>query len=103
AGSVSPGAEHRDEVARLGAWQRRVIGETIERGAQATHDTRLFLWRGIEPRGDGDGIIAPHHCAEVARSGELVMETAVGNEEHRPVALFSIHDAGQVNTRLAHE
>src|SRR5690606_15586737 len=41
AGAVGPRAEDRDEVADLGTGQQRLVGEPVERRAQAADDIRL--------------------------------------------------------------
>src|SRR5690606_19934159 len=81
AGAVGPRAEDRDEVADLGTGQQRLVGEPVERRAQAADDIRLFDRLRTVPAGDRRRVIAPHDSAEVARSGELVVQAAVGDQE----------------------
>ena len=64
--AVGAGAEHRDEVAGLGPRHHDVVGEPVERRAQAADDRHLLLGLGAETAGDRDRIVAAHDLAEIA-------------------------------------
>jgi hypothetical protein len=49
------------------------------------------------------GIVAAHHGAEIARSGKLVMQAAIGDEEHLAVADLAVDDPRQIDARLANQ
>ena len=68
--AVGAGAEDGDQVADLGARQHHLVGEQVERGAQAAGDGHLLVRLGAEAAGDGDGIVAAQQLAEIAARGE---------------------------------
>jgi hypothetical protein len=95
--AVGAGLEDGDEIARFGARRHDVVGETVERRAQAADDADLLLRLGAEAAGDRHRIVATDDLAEIARSGELVMHAAVGDEEGLAVALLAIEDPGEID------
>ena len=74
-------------------------GEPIERGAERTGDSRGFLRLFTHMAGDGDGIVALHHHAEIARSGEMMMHAAVGDQEQLSPALLAVENPRQIDSR----
>src|SRR3546814_10536143 len=70
--------------------------------SQAADHAGFLLRRRIEAAGDGERVIAAHHGAEVARGGELVVQPAVGNKEHLPVAFLPVDDPRQVDRSEEH-
>ena len=87
----------------LRAGQMRLVGEPVERRAQATDHIHDLVWLGFEAAGDGNGIVAPHHGSEIPRRGELVMQPAIGNQIGLAVAILAVDDACQVNSCFANE
>ena len=102
-GSVGAGAEDRDEVAGLAMRHQRLIGEPVERRAEATDDVHFLVGLGGELAGDRSGIVAAYDRAEVARRGELVVQAAVGDQVNRSMAHLPVDDAREVNTGFADE
>src|SRR3712207_8466428 len=54
----------------LGPWHHDVIGQPVERSAEAADDGDFLLPLGRETVGDGDGIVAADHLAEIAGGGD---------------------------------
>jgi hypothetical protein len=99
--AVGAGEEDGDQVADLGAWRHDVVGEPVERRAEAASDRDLLLGRRAEPAGDRHRIVAAYHLAEIARGGELMVHAAVGDQEGLAVAELAVDDPGQIDARLA--
>src|SRR3954453_6398202 len=75
--TIGAGEEDGDDVADFGAGQHDVIGQPVERRAQAADDARFLLRRRAEAGRDGDRDVAADDLAEIARGGELVVHAVV--------------------------
>src|SRR5690606_11122423 len=102
-GSVGSRAEDRHEIAFLRTRQLSLVGEAVERSAEAADDRGLLRRRRVESRRDRRRVIAPDHGAEVARGGKLVVQPAVGDEENLPMAFLAVDDPRQVHASFPDE
>jgi len=100
AGAIGPGAEDRDQIADIGARKLGLVGKPVQRGAKAADDRRSLFGRCAEFRGDGSRIVTADNCAEIARGRELVVQSAVGDEEDLAMAFLPVDDPGQIDPRF---
>ena len=101
--SISAGQEDGDKVTGLRTRHHDVIGESIERRAEAADNIGFFARGLVHPPGQSHRIIAAHDLAEIARCGELMMHAAIGDQKDLAVAFLSIEDPGEIDARLAHQ
>ena len=80
--SVGTRLEHDDEIAGLRFGQVHPVGQKVERRAKRSDDGRDLPPRAFDAIADFHRIVLADHLAEVARCGEMVMQAAVGHEEH---------------------
>jgi hypothetical protein len=59
--------------------------------------------RSAAPRlvADGDRVVLAHHLAEIARRRQVVVQPAVGHQEHLAARDLAVDDAGDIHARLA--
>src|SRR5215472_1186835 len=98
---VSAGLEDDHEIADLGLRQFRLVGQEVERGAEATDDARCLGCGRAHAIADRDRVVAPDHLAEIPRRRELMVETAIGHEKNLAARDFPVDDARDIEATLA--
>lgn len=99
AAAIGAGEEQRDQIPDKGSRKRDLVGQPVERGAQAADNRHGFQARAV-PACVGDRIVAPDDGAEIARGRQLVVKAAVGDEEGLAAGLLAIDDAAQVDAAV---
>src|SRR3954447_25335153 len=95
--AVGSGEEDGDQVADVGPGQHDVVGEPVERRAETADHAGLLLRRSVEAGGDRDREVAAHDLSEIARRRELVVHSAVGDEEGLAVTHLPVDYPGQID------
>src|SRR5512143_2126244 len=81
-------------------WEPCLVGQTVERRAQAANHRGFFFDRRLVARSDRDGIVAAHHRSEVAACGELVMQATIRDEKNLTMARFTIDYPREIYARF---
>src|SRR5688572_7707452 len=87
--AIGAGHEDGDQIADPGARRHDVIGKPVEWRAKTADDADFLLGRLAEAACDRRRIVAAHDLTEIARCRELVVHSAVDDQEGLAVALLA--------------
>src|SRR5689334_760211 len=97
---IGTGLENDNQVSLLGHRELRAICKEIERRAKWSHHRGDFE-RTASLRRDQNRIVLSEHLTEVAGSGEVVMQAAIGDQEDLPARDLPIDHPADIYARLA--
>src|SRR5580765_5328933 len=101
--TVSTRLEHDDEVADPGLRHLHAVGEKVERRAQRPDHVHDLTLLPDDPVTHDYGIVLAYDLSEVAGRGQVLVQAAVGYQEHLAARNLAVEDTAGIDSRLAHE
>src|SRR5882672_4153936 len=92
--------QHDHEITDISLGQVHAIGEQIQRRAQRPDYRGNLAFGSPYAIADDDRVVLADDLAEVAGSGEMVMQPAIGHEKHAAARELAVDDATDIEARL---
>src|SRR6266487_803218 len=95
--AIGPRLKYYDEVTGLCICHFHAVGQKVERRAQGTHDRGNASGSTGDMIPDADGIILADDLAEISRRREMMVQPAVGDQEHLAARDLAIDHSAHIN------